>query len=71
MCSEPVLSTNVHIHHINPSLPITLVNRVTNLATVHFGCHKTVHSSMSFEHLGNKVSYLYQGYRQENADLQL
>lgn len=37
------LVTDVHVHHINPHLPIGQVNRVANLACMHTKCHQTVH----------------------------
>ena len=35
-----MLPHEVIIHHVNPKLDITLVNKVMNLITVHEYCHK-------------------------------
>ena len=37
-------SNEVHIHHINPNLPLNKVNKVSNLATVHKEFHYLIHS---------------------------
>lgn len=55
VCGEP-LKADIHIHHINPSLPLNLVNRVINLASMHSDCHSLVHSNKPTEHLGSKIS---------------
>jgi len=45
----------VNTHHINPRLPTDRVNKVMNLATVHIGCHKMIHSNEDYSHLNSKT----------------
>ncbi|MGO4695428.1 HNH endonuclease signature motif containing protein [Paenibacillus sp. 2TAB26] len=54
ICSEELFPENVHIHHINPNLPMALVNRVMNLASVHSSCHRMIHCSDDYGYLGKK-----------------
>ncbi|MEQ8192240.1 MAG: reverse transcriptase domain-containing protein, partial [Candidatus Eremiobacterota bacterium] len=42
----------VVIHHIDPSLALNRINRISNLATVHADCHRKIHSS---EDLSKKI----------------
>lgn len=55
VCGFEVQPQNLHIHHVHPMLPLENVNRVPFLATVHEGCHKYIHSSDDFSHLGQKI----------------
>ncbi|MFX3637306.1 MAG: group II intron reverse transcriptase/maturase [Candidatus Pristimantibacillus sp.] len=52
VCGAFVETFNVHIHHIRPRLPLNLVNKVGNLATVHDSCHSMIHNSEDCSHLG-------------------
>ncbi|RED75943.1 group II intron reverse transcriptase/maturase [Cohnella phaseoli] len=42
-CDQPVLPGNYDCHHINPSLPVMIVNKVNNLATLCSRCHGLIH----------------------------
>lgn len=55
VCGEATDLTDTHFHHISPKLPISLVNRVGNLATVHDKCHKMIHDGKDYSHLENKI----------------
>lgn len=55
VCGELLLSSNVHTHHINPNLPMNLVNRVTNMASVHNYCHSMIHDGNDYEHKNTKA----------------
>lgn len=55
VCSGELTPENVHIHHVNPQLPMALVNRVVNLASVHSNCHHLIHSNEDYEQLGRKI----------------
>ncbi|MCT1402883.1 group II intron reverse transcriptase/maturase [Paenibacillus sp. p3-SID867] len=55
ICGRLVEPYNVHIHHTNPNLELSHVNRVNNLATLHEECHRMIHSSSNFEHLGGRI----------------
>ena len=55
----------VHIHHINPALPIDKVNKVSNLATIHKEYHMKIHSTRDFSHLGAKIWRKIQYFREK------
>ncbi len=55
VCGHVVTNFNVHTHHINPRLNPKVVNRVSNLATVHEQCHIHIHSNEELSHLGAKI----------------
>ncbi|MEF3309374.1 group II intron reverse transcriptase/maturase [Paenibacillus sp. GYB004] len=44
ICGGEVTSSDMDIHHIDPTLPIDLVNKVNNLATLHNSCHEYIHN---------------------------
>lgn len=46
----------VQTHHINPHLPIELINRVNNLASVHYICHQLIHGKLEAVIVTNKMS---------------
>lgn len=54
ICGEDITEDNVHFHHVNNKLPLFLINRVSNLATVHIPCHKMIHSKEDFSHVLSK-----------------
>lgn len=45
----------VRIHHINPSLSLLQVNKVSNLATIDKDLYPLIHSTADYSHLGIKV----------------
>lgn len=56
---------DVHIHHINPNLPVDQVNKVSNLATIHKDLHPLIHSTEDCSHLGTKVWRKIQDFREK------
>jgi hypothetical protein len=54
---------DVHIHHINPDLPLDKVNKVPNLATVHRNLHQLIHNTEDYSHLEAKVWRKIQDFR--------
>ena len=46
VCGEPIIAHELETHHINPKLPTNLVNKVSNLASLHQICHKLVHKGL-------------------------
>jgi len=50
ICGEYVTSESLHMHHVQPKLPLTAVNRVANLATTHVECHQMLHTSVDVSH---------------------
>lgn len=64
VCGEHVID-NVEIHHIQPHLSISQVNRVNNLATAHRKCHNMIHSGEDLSHLGKKIWMKILGFREK------
>jgi group II intron reverse transcriptase/maturase len=50
-CCKKPLSTYVpnsmHCHHVNPSLPLNMINKVPNLAWLCPACHRMVHGTLT------------------------
>jgi 5-methylcytosine-specific restriction endonuclease McrA len=65
ICGEILWSGIVHIHHINPSLPLSLINRVTNLASTGKTCHGKVHDKKDYSFLGKKAWNKIQHFREK------
>ena len=63
VCGEILWSNNVHIHHINPKLPLNLVNRVPNLVTTCKDCHQKIHDQKDGSELGATVEKRLAVYR--------
>lgn len=57
VCGLQAETDNVHFHHISPKLPIELLNRVNNLATVHIPCHKMIHSKEDYSNILTTQTY--------------
>lgn len=55
----------VHIHHINPKLPLEKVNKVSNLATIHKDLHPLIHSIADCSHLDTKIWRKIQNFREK------
>ena len=45
ICGEYVPPESLHMHHVQPNLPLQAVNKVSNLATTHGTCHRMLHTS--------------------------
>jgi group II intron reverse transcriptase/maturase len=63
VCGEILWSENVHIHHIDPKLPLSLVNRVPNLATTCIDCHQMIHSQKGCSELETTIGKKLAVYR--------
>ncbi|MGP3788485.1 group II intron reverse transcriptase/maturase [Paenibacillus sp. 1A_MP2] len=68
VCGEHV-TENVNIHHIQPHLSLSEVNRVMHLATVHQKCHSMIHSSEDLSHLGKKIWSKILGFREKLKEI--
>lgn len=55
----------VHIHHINPNLPLEKINKVSNLATIHKDLHPLIHSIADYSHLDTKIWRKIQSFREK------
>ena len=56
VCGEYVDPQHLHTHHQRPHLPLELVNKVSELVTLHVGCHQFVHSAEDVSQtVSNKV----------------
>lgn len=60
-----LFSHEVHIHHINPNLPLEQVNKVPNIATIHKNIHPLIHSTADYSHLGTKVWRKIRDFREK------
>lgn len=67
ICREDIWDPrDVHCHHVNPRLSLELVNRVSNLATVHAStCHRYIHNSDDLSYLGKKIWNKILQYREK------
>lgn len=43
-CGYTLFHNNVHVHHKNPNLPLTKINKTQNLELVCIPCHKLIHN---------------------------
>ncbi|WP_176215534.1 HNH endonuclease [Sporomusa malonica] len=55
VCGNSISKDNLHFHHVTVNLPLEKLNRVPNLATVHWECHAEVHDTNDYKYLGQKV----------------
>jgi hypothetical protein len=51
VCGEPIIGYELETHQINPKLPTNLVNKVSNLASLHQTCHRLVHKGLDVSKL--------------------
>lgn len=65
VCKGELWGEDIHIHHINPSLPMDEVNRVPNLASLHVKCHQMIHSSKDYSMIGKKEWEKILGFREK------
>lgn len=49
----PLDRNNLHVHHINPNLPLYEVNKLTNLACVHKTIHVAIHNNDDLSNILN------------------
>lgn len=43
ICVDDILPVELQCHHIDPTLPLDKVNKVSNLASLHKKCHELIH----------------------------
>lgn len=55
VCGEIINGSELETHHINPQLPLNLVNKVPNLASTHQACHNLIHSNQDIMHPVSKI----------------
>ncbi|KEF39441.1 Retron-type reverse transcriptase [Schinkia azotoformans MEV2011] len=65
VCKEVLHGDNIHIHHINLSLPLDEVNRVPNLASMHEHCYQMIHSTKDYSMVGKKIWEKVLGFREK------
>ena len=63
VCGEYLRPSDTNTHHINPNLPLDLVNRVNNLASMHQACHEMIHQNKDLENLDTKIKRNVLKYR--------
>jgi RNA-directed DNA polymerase len=63
VCGDNVWSSDLHCHHKDPSLPMSLINKVKNLATTHLSCHTLIHSEIDISHLNSTIQKRILGFR--------
>ena len=64
-CKAPLMSYSVHIHHVNPNLPINEINKVKNLASVCQGCHTKIHNNSDLSEILQSVAKRINGFRRK------
>jgi group II intron reverse transcriptase/maturase len=65
VCGEILWSGSVHTHHIDPKLPLYLVNRVSNLASTCKTCHGRIHDKKDYSFLDKKTWIHIQNFREK------
>lgn len=66
VCSEFLSTYETDTHHINPRLPLSMVNKVGNLASTHNQCHKDIHNKDKDEtHFPSNVWKKIKGFREK------
>lgn len=55
VCGAHMTPQETHTHHMRPHLPVELVNRVNELASVHLECHQYIHDGKEHADLDKKV----------------
>jgi RNA-directed DNA polymerase len=65
ICGYPIEPFDVATHHVDPSLPMDLVNKVGNLATLHGACHLFIHKNLDFTLLDAKAVKKVLGFREK------
>lgn len=66
VCGESLATYETRTHHVNPKLPMSLVNRVNNLASTHEKCHQDIHNNAKTEeHFTPKVWKKIKGFREK------
>lgn len=55
VCGGYLRPSSTNTHHINPKLPLELVNKVNNLASIHQKCHDLIHQNKNLDNLDSKT----------------
>lgn len=66
ICGKPIVDgDDYHAHHIRKNLPLSEINRVSNLASTHRSCHKLVHGQKSKDGFSPKAVRQAEKYRKK------
>ena len=65
VCGEIIQPGNLHTHHKDPTLPLSKVNKVSNLISTHVHCHTLIHSKSDLSHYSKKVATGLRGLREK------
>ena len=63
ICNGYIEPSETEIHHANTKLPLTEVNKVRNLITVHHYCHTLIHSENEPNNLSEAAIKRLRKYR--------
>jgi hypothetical protein len=63
ICGANVSPLDLHTHHIDDKLPISLINKVPNLASTHTACHQLIHNDCDLSQCSKKVQTRIRGFR--------
>lgn len=63
ICGQPLTESNRHCHHIDPTLPLNLVNKVGNLMWVDISCHMQIHCESPLTEFPRKMADKIRKYR--------
>ncbi len=66
ICGQAIADgDNYHAHHICKNLPLSEINRVSNLASTHRNCHKLIHQNISSDGFSRKAIIQAEKYRKK------
>lgn len=66
ICGKEIESKyTLNTHHISPKLPLNLVNKTINLASMHKSCHKDLHSLKPLEEFSPKIAKKIENFRKK------
>ena len=69
VCGELIIGGGeFHAHHIRKNLPLSEVNRVSNLASTHGKCNKLIHGQISSEGFSKKAITNAEKFRKKLLD---
>lgn len=69
VCRGEIWSNEIAFHHIKPLLPLSLVNRVQNLASLHDECHKRIHDGSDYSFLDKKTWNKIKDFREKLSEV--
>jgi len=65
VCGMDVAPWALHTHHKNNELPMSLINKVSNLVTTHKTCHPLIHNDLDLSGYSKKVQTRVRGFREK------